>query len=1475
MRLVFLNILFFFFFVSISAQTNISGVINSYSKVNSFVSSNSLRVDNALIFNVGDTVLLIQMKGAEMVKTNNASFGDLVNINNAGHYELLIVESRTLILNIISFTCNFTNTYSESGYCQLIKVPTYTNATINSTLTSADWDGEKGGVLAMIVENTLTFNANIDLAGKGFKGGQPKYNMRSHCSGQHSGYFSYRYSNLSDSAGFKGESIFVDTWGLYALGRGKSITGGGGGNTLNAAGGGGSNAGKGGKGAREASYCSPANDVGGIGGQSLIAEISNNRIFMGGGGGGGTSEIISSDPLPGANGGGIVIIIANKIVGNNRSVIARGHNVPGTTVEESAGGGGGGGTIVFFAAEVNGALNLIANGGSGGSAQGGAYSSCRGSGGGGGGGAILYNLFMNAPIIFTNIQGGLAGNTPCPTTHKGEDGQQGLLSSESFISLGCLIFNYTPNNSIQASQSICSGNNPNLITGTEPVLLENYDFLWQYSTDGIIWSNCPGINNEYSYQPQNLITTTWFRRKMNISEHSHSSNIVKITVNPNPEINASINHISCKGYNDGKIIINTENGTQPYTYSWNVGNDSSAIDNLAQGNYSVTVTDSLDCIVSFSTEITEPDSLITYVSNINHVTCAGYNNASIFVQSHGGNPPYNYIWEGGVTDDSLINVSGGHYHVTVVDFNSCSNTTTAYVEEPFPIQAYVSQISHVTCHGFSDGEITISANGGIGSGYTYLWSTGDTTATISGLSQNYYYFTATDANGCTGFGTALVLEPPAIQIDFQNINYPNYSFSNNGEIYASVTGGTAPYSYLWSTGATGQLITGLLENIYYLSITDDNNCVYTDTFNLAALFLNPFINGDTILCDNESGKLWVEGLIATTPVASYSWSTGHTTDTISFNLANSQYVYVTITFVSEPMFIDSIFVVIEETPIFTIQGNLSVCEGDMVNLAVVPESSSYTYLWTTGDTTSTTEFIAVSNSSVSVKVNNSHCFSIDTVNINVSPSFDLFISGKTILCQLDTAWYKANTNIHPDSAVNYTWNIPFSAGNKDTVLLWGLLDGNYTIYVTVTSGLCSKVDSIDILIKPRPFFKIEGDSVICMGNEAALSINPDNNFNTLYIWSNGKFGKNISVSPPQTTTFWAATTYNGCPWADTFEVFVNLPPNIAYVIGDTICNGQSGYIRGEVNGIPPFELSYSTSGQANNYTFNTNYFEIEQSPSITSTYLITAISDASGCDNQIIEIPVEIIVSSDIYVFAGNDTIVCGLSCNLNASGNGSWISPAGISLSPSHNNPKALVTANSYGDYVLIWEVNNSGCIGHGEVKITFNAEPHQPFAGNDMELTNTLEVYLEADPAINGIGTWHTLEGSGQFEDINNPNTFVSGLSNGINVFRWNVINPPCLPKYDDVTIHVLALTIPSGFSPNGDGINDVFEITGIDLFPDVSVEVFNRWGIVVYNSTNYDNSWDGRDNTGQLLPEDTYFYIVKINDNQYLRGYVVIKR
>ncbi|SDL77921.1 Por secretion system C-terminal sorting domain-containing protein [Salinimicrobium catena] len=294
---------------------------------------------------------------------------------------------------------------------------------------------------------------------------------------------------------------------------------------------------------------------------------------------------------------------------------------------------------------------------------------------------------------------------------------------------------------------------------------------------------------------------------------------------------------SCYGYADGSIAISVAGGTPPYTFAWTGPDGYTAmtedISGLEAGSYSVTVTDANDCTDTLSAILVgEPDELVATLDEAVDASCYGYSDGSITIDVVGGTPDYTYAWTGpdGFTASTqdISGLAAGSYSVTVTDENDCEDTITGIlVGEPAELVATVAAITDATCAGFANGAIDISVTGGTAP-YTYLWSNGATTQDISGISAGSYSVTVTDANDCEDTISGIEVDDPSnLEATATTVTDVSCYGFEDGAIDITVTGGTPPYSFEWSNGATTEDVSGLDAGTYWVTVTDDNECEYT------------------------------------------------------------------------------------------------------------------------------------------------------------------------------------------------------------------------------------------------------------------------------------------------------------------------------------------------------------------------------------------------------------------------------------------------------------------------------------------------------------------------------------------------------------------------------------------------------------------------------------------------------------------------
>lgn len=351
---------------------------------------------------------------------------------------------------------------------------------------------------------------------------------------------------------------------------------------------------------------------------------------------------------------------------------------------------------------------------------------------------------------------------------------------------------------------------------------------------------------------------------------------------------SSIQHVRCRGAATGAASISASGGTAPYTYTWSGPGtaNTASISGVVAGAWQVTVTDHNGCSAILPVNINQPaQALSGSVVSVTDVRCHGAITGGATVQGSGGTGPYAYSWNTvpvryGAT---LSGVAAGSYQVTITDVEQCSVVVPVNIAQPAnALNATIANVQDARCHGAADGSATVGVSGGTAP-YTYQWNTtpAQTTATATGLLTGEWTVVVTDANGCSRSVKVQVGQPGALTITGTVV--PAMCMGGaNGSVDASVTGGTAPYTYAW-TGAGGfsssaQDISGLPSGGYTLTVQDARGCTANRTFQVSqpGLFTLSAVlsayNGYGVSCPTASNGAIDLSLSGGAPPYSYAWT---------------------------------------------------------------------------------------------------------------------------------------------------------------------------------------------------------------------------------------------------------------------------------------------------------------------------------------------------------------------------------------------------------------------------------------------------------------------------------------------------------------------------------------------------------------------------------------------------------------------------
>ena len=292
-------------------------------------------------------------------------------------------------------------------------------------------------------------------------------------------------------------------------------------------------------------------------------------------------------------------------------------------------------------------------------------------------------------------------------------------------------------------------------------------------------------------------------------------------------IDTLVTHVSCFGGSDGEISLTVTGGVEPYSYNWSNGDNTANPSGLLAGTYELTITDDNDCVYEVSFLVNEPDDLVIDLTEIVSLTCFESADGSIEVNINGGVEPYQISWSNGVNDATIIdNLDAGDYTITVEDDNGCITTETYTVTQPDDLDVTINQLSDVTCFGFDDGFIEVSATGGT-TPYTFDWSNGETGNSITNLAPGQYSVTVTDDNSCDATFNFDIDEPDTLSVEVLSDSICLQTCT--GEVILDIAGGVEPYEVIWETGEDDLVMLDMCEGDYPFDIVDANGCSISDT----------------------------------------------------------------------------------------------------------------------------------------------------------------------------------------------------------------------------------------------------------------------------------------------------------------------------------------------------------------------------------------------------------------------------------------------------------------------------------------------------------------------------------------------------------------------------------------------------------------------------------------------------------------------
>lgn len=914
---------------------------------------------------------------------------------------------------------------------------------------------------------------------------------------------------------------------------------------------------------------------------------------------------------------------------------------------------------------------------------------------------------------------------------------------------------------------------------------------------------------------------------------------------------SSVTNVLCFGDNTGSATINVLGGAPPYTYSWSPsGQTDSTATGLTAGTYTVVVTDSNGCSYPNNITITTSPQLTNSFTSVTNVSCLGDNNGSATASVSGGIPVYTYLWSNAQTSQSITNLIAGTYTVTITDSAGCSHLDSVTITSPLLLSHSFLPFTNVSCSGGNNGSATINVSGGT-SPYSYLWSNSQTTQTATGLSAATYTIVVTDAQSCSFTDSVIITSPLPLTHSFSGIATIDCFGNPVGAATVDPSGGTPPYTYSWNSipVQTTQTASTLYGGVFKVTVTDSLGCSFIDSVFITTPtglgVFSPIIAN--VHCFGDSTGTATITPFGGTPGYNYLWNPDGQTDSMVSGLpAGIDTIRITD---NNGCIIKTYIQITEPTLLTSTSSQLNIlCFGDSsgsAGVVVAGGSTPYTYSWTPSVGT-TAVVTGLPAGSYSLQITDSLGCTLSSSFTLTQPASPLSVlsSFVDVLCNPDSTGSAAIVVSGGTPGYSYLW----SNGQTDSAIST-IPAGNYTVMITDSAG-CIDSSAITISEPPLLTFTSSQVNVLCFGDSSG-TVSVSVSGGTLpytYLWNPIATDTATLSGLPAGIDSVLITDAHGCQLSSSFILTQPaFPLSLTSTFVNVLCNSDSTGSASVIatGGSPGYYYLWSSGQTTSN---------ISALPAGNYSLMVT---DTNGClDSSILIITEPTLFTATITA----DTIICkGMSITEDVFVAGGvpgysylWL-PGGTTSSSITSTPIATTT------YTV--QVSDANGCSPGLLNTTITVVPI-PVATISVAPNKVVffpqTICVTADSINTSSLLWNF--GDNSIDSMSSVcHSFSKGGTYCVTLLETNTIG--CRDSAEVCVVEIEVL-IPNVFSPNGDGLNDMFfvdlEVDGITYY---KCEIYDRWGLKMTELVRAKQGWSGHTTAGLPASEGTYYFVLSI--------------